>query len=265
MGTGDELVLVAIEPGKRRLHGGERLRFAVRAAELADLAAQGRIRVGERRIAVLDPERVEDRRLNNVLHSLGTTSPAPSLKEWLRATPRSLAHEYLSRLEDRKAVRVRRWRDRGGRTHHDILFVDVERRRKVLAGLDQGVGDDVLAALVEASGLASVAYPGLRGRAARRRLAARAEAGALTPALTEAARAADEETAAIVSRGVEALSRRLFAELSDIYGDLTTGGHGLAHDFDLGGWSSGDLGGHHGGGDHGGGGHHGGGDGSGGW
>ena len=262
MGTGDELVLVAIEPGKRRLRGGERLRFAVRAAEVADLAAQGRIRVGERRIEVVDPERVEDRRLNNVLHSLGTADPAPGLKEWLRATPRSLAHEYLSRLEDQKLVRVRRWRDRGGRTHHDILFVDVDRRRKLLDRLDRpdrpdaADGDGVLAALVQAAGLAPVAYPGLRGRAARRRLAARAEAGTLTPAVGDAARVVDEETVAIVDRGLDTLGLRLIGELTDVYSDFSTGGHGLGHDLDAGGWSGGGAGGgHHGGGHHGGDGH----------
>jgi Golgi phosphoprotein 3 (GPP34) len=264
MGTGDELVLVAIEPAKRRLRGGERLRFAVRAAEVADLVERGRVRVGPRRIEVVDPERVEDRRLNNVLHSLGTADPAPSLKEWLRATPRSLTHEYLSRLEDQRLIRVRRWRDRGGRTHHDILYVNADRRRKLLERMDQEDGDRVLASLVRTAGLGSVAYPGLRGRAARRRLAARAEPGALAPALADATRAADEESAAGLAEGIDTFPRRLFGELADIYSDFSTGGHGLSHDLDSGGWSGGDMGGgHHGGGHHGGG-HHGG-DGHGGW
>lgn len=258
---GDDLTLVAIEPGKRRLHGGQRLRFALRAAELADLAARGRIRFGTPGIEVVDPQRVEDRRLNNVLRGLETAGAAPSVREWLRAAPRSLPQEYLSRLEDQKLLRVRRWRDRGGRTHHDILFVDVDRRRDVLAGLDQGTGGDALAALVDVSGLAPVAYPGLRGRAARRRLAARARTGALVSASADAARAADEVTAAMVGRGIDGISHGLFGELSTIYSEVTTGGHGLGHDIDSGGWSSGDLGGGH----HHVGGHHGAGDGAGGW
>ncbi|SEN04286.1 GOLPH3/VPS74 family protein [Actinacidiphila rubida] len=270
MGTGDELVLVAVEPGKRRLRGGERLRFALRAAELVDLLALGRIAMGERAIEVVDRTRVEDRRLGNVLHSLGTTVPAPDLKGWLRATPRSLTYEYLSRLEDRKLVRVRRWRDRGGRSHHDILFVDVARRREVLARLDGEDGDPALASLVQAVGLAHVAYPGLRGRAARRRLAARADAGpagSAAPAVRDAARAVHEQEAAILAAGLDTFSRRVVGELADLYSDFRTGGVGLGHDLDSRGWSGGDLGGHHGGhhGGHDGGGHHGGGDGHGGW
>ena len=276
MGTGDDVVLVAVEPGKRRLRGGERLRFAVRAAELGDLLALGRIAVGERRIEVVDPQRVEDRRLNNVLHSLGTADPAPTLAEWLRATPGALTYEYLSRLEDRKLVRVRRWRDRGGRSHHDILYVDVARRREVLDRLDgpdgdggdAGRGSPLLAALVQAAGLAPVAYPGLRGRAARRRLAARTEAaGTLSSAIGGAAGAVDMEKAASAAKGIDTFSRRLFGELTTLYADFGTAGHGLGHDLNAGSWTSADpSGSHHHGGHHGGG-HHGdgGGDGHGGW
>lgn len=82
---------------------------------------------------------VEDRRLSNVLRSLSAAAPPPGLKDWLRRTPRSLTIEYLSRLEDQKAVRVRRWRDPGGRARHDILSVDLPRRRALLARLDNVV------------------------------------------------------------------------------------------------------------------------------
>ncbi|MFG2632150.1 GPP34 family phosphoprotein [Streptomyces sp. NPDC048473] len=255
MTTGDELLLLAIVPGSRRIRirAEDRLRFALRAAELADLGLAGRIAVGLRRIEVIDSRRVEDRRLSNVLHSLGATAPPPGRKDWLRRTPRSLTIEYLSRLEDQKAVRVRRWRDPGGRTRHDILFVDLPRRRALLARLDgvvrsgsamsTGDRDLILAVLVQTAGLAPAVYPGLRGMADRRRLAA------LT-ATVRAAPAADEELAAALTAGVDALARQLLGELSDLYADFTTGGHSLGHDLDPGSWSEGGAGGtgHHGGG-----------------
>ncbi|WPW26523.1 GPP34 family phosphoprotein [Streptomyces atratus] len=255
MTTGDELLLLAIVPGGRRIRirADERLRFALRASELVDLSLAGRITVGPRCIEVMDSRRVEDRRLSNVLHSLGAAAPPPSLKDWLRRTPRSLTIEYLSRLEDQKAVRVRRWRDPGGRTRHDILSLDLPRRRALLARLDSVVRSDSampttdqdlsLAVLVRAAGLAPAAYPGLRGITDRRRLAALAATAGSAPA-------ADEELAASLTAGVDALTRQLLGELSDLYADFTTGGHSLGHDLDPGSWSEGGTGStsHHGGG-----------------
>ncbi|MFG2563421.1 GPP34 family phosphoprotein [Streptomyces sp. NPDC048496] len=268
MTMGDELLLLAIRPGRRRIRirAEDRLRFALRASELADLGLAGRIAVGPRRIEVMDSQRVEDRRLNNVLRSLGATAPPPSLKDWLRRTSRSLTTEYLSRLEDQKAVRVRRWRDPSGRTRHDILSVDLPRRQALLARLDSVVRsgsemsaadrDLTLAALVQAAGLAPAAYPGLRGITDRRRLATLAATFRLVPATAKAAPAADEELAAALTTGADVLTRQLLGELSDLYADFTTGGHSLGHDLDPGSWSEGGAGGagHHGGG-HGDGGH----------
>lgn len=264
---GDELLLLATVPGRRRIRirADDRIRFALRASELADLGLAGRITVGPRRIEVTDSRRVEDRRLNNVLRSLGAAAPPPTLKDWLRQTPRSLTIEYLSRLEDQKAVRVRRWREPGGRTRHDILSVDLPRRRALLARLHSVVRhgstmpkaarDVSLAVLVQAAGLAPAAYPGLQGITDRRRLASLAAPDHLMPTTAGTAAVADEELAAALTTGADALTRRLLGELSDLYADFTTGGHGLAHDVDPGGWSGGGAdSGHHGGG-HGDGGH----------
>ncbi|MCM2414367.1 GPP34 family phosphoprotein [Streptomyces sp. RKAG290] len=271
MTTGEDLLLLAIVPGRRTIRIKKqveaRLRFALRASELADLAMAGRIVFGTRRIEVTDSRRVENRHLSNVLHRLGTTAPPPGLNDWLRRTPRSLTIEYLSRLEDQKAVRVRRWRDAGGRTRHDILSVDLPRRRAVLARLDRVVRagsatssaadrDMTLAVLARAAGLAPAAYPGLRGTLDRRRMAAFAAADRLAPATAGAAPVSDEELAAALTAGADALTGRLVSELSDLYADFTTGGHGLSHNLDAGSWSEGGTGstGHHGSG-HGDGGH----------
>ncbi|MFF2412414.1 GPP34 family phosphoprotein [Streptomyces sp. NPDC058092] len=262
MTLGDELLLLAAVPGRRRIRirAEDRLRFALRASELVDLGLAGRITASPRRIEVTDSRRVEDRRLSNVLRSLGAADPPPSLKDWLRQTPRSLTIEYLSRLEDQKAVRVRRWRDPGGRTHHDILSVDLPRRRALLGRLDSVVRsgsampkaarDVRLAVLVQAAGLAPAAYPGLQGITDRRRLAALAAPDHLTPATAGTALGADEELAAALTTGADVFTRRVLGELSDLYADFTTGGHSLAHDLDPGGWSEGGTGstGHHSGG-----------------
>lgn len=275
MTWGDELLLLAIDPGRRRIRGGGRLRFALRAAEVAELAAEGRISLGPRRIDVVDPARLDDRRLNNVLHVLAGTTPAPSVEVWLRETPRSLATEYLSRLQDQRTVRVRRSRGRNGRTRHDILSVDVPRREALVAEVDAAVraGSDaessaeralVLAALVQAADLARTVYPGLRGASARRRLARLVARDRLaSAAATASAAVPDRELADALSTGIEGLSHRLHRELSDLYADFTTGGHGLGHDLDPGAWSGADASHHHTGGHHAsggdGGGHHGGG------
>ncbi|MFF2009311.1 GPP34 family phosphoprotein [Streptomyces sp. NPDC058195] len=262
MTTGDDLLLLAMVPGRRRLRirDEDRLRFALRASELADLGLAGRIAVGPRRIEVLDPRPVEDRRLSNVLRALGAAAPAPGLADWLRRTPRSLTVEYLSRLQDQKAVRVRRWRDYSGRTRHDLLSVDLPRRQELLARLDRVIRsgparspadrDLTLAVLVQAARLAPAACPGLRGITGRRRLAALAAVHGLAPATGRAGPVADGELAEALISGADVLTRRLLGELGDLYADVTTGGHGLGHGLDPGSWSEGGGGGsgHHGGG-----------------
>ncbi|MFE7263793.1 GPP34 family phosphoprotein [Streptomyces sp. NPDC057592] len=258
MTTGDELLLLAVVPGKQRIRirSEDRLRYALRTSELADLCLAGRIAVGHRRIEVLDARPVEDRRLSSVLQSLGATAPPPGLKDWLGRTPRSLTVEYLSRLEDQKAVRIRRWRDSSGRTRNDILSVDLPRRQALLTRLDSVVrsgsarstADLTLAVLAQAARLAPAAYPGLRGITDRRRMAALAAKHRLTPATAGAVPVTDEELAAALTTGADFLTRQLLGELSDLYADFTTGGHGLGHGLDSGSWSEGGAGGtgHHG-------------------
>ncbi|MEU1439289.1 GPP34 family phosphoprotein [Streptomyces sp. NPDC005775] len=262
MTTGDELLLLAMVPGwqriRIRIRSFNRLRYALRISELAELCQAGRTAVGRRRIEVLDTRPVEDRRLNNVLQGLGAATPPHSLKDWLRRTPRSLTVEYLSRLEDQKAVRVRRWRDSSGRTRNDILSLDMPRRQALLTRLDSVVRsgsarstadrDVTLAVLAQAAGLAPAAYPGLRGIIDRRRMAALAATHRLTPAAAGAVPVADVELAEALTTGADVLTRQLLGELSDLYADFTTGGHDLGHGLDSGGWSEGGAGGtgHHG-------------------
>ncbi|CAG6395461.1 GPP34 family phosphoprotein [Streptomyces cocklensis] len=250
---GDELLLLAIVPGRRRIRirAEDRLRFALRAAELAELSLAGRIAVGPRRIEVLDSRRVDVPRLSNILHGLDTATVPPSPQSWLRGTPRSLTTEYLSRLEDQKTVRVRRQRVRSGSTRHDILSVDLPRRQAVLDRLGRvvfgGVEDArdlTLLVLAQTAGIAAALYPGLHGSAARRRTAALAATDPL-PGLADATRTADEELATTIAAATGDLSCRLGGELRSLYSDTTTGGHSLGHDLSSSTWSEGHTGGSH--------------------
>lgn len=261
---GDELLLLAIVPGRRRtrVRSPERLRFALRAAELAELALMGRIALGERRIEVLDRGRIGTPRLDSVLVGLAGATPPPTSREWLRATPRLLTGTYVSRLQDQKVIKARRQRDRVGVTRYDILSVDAARRAALVERVTAAVRgsradpaaysyDLTLAVLARAAGLASAVHPGLRGLAARRRMTTLTASGA---EVEEAALTYERDIATAVGSGVTDLTRGLYNELSEIYSDTTTGGHGLGHDLSSGGWSDASPGGgHHGGGGHGGG------------
>ncbi|WP_406389729.1 GPP34 family phosphoprotein [Streptomyces sp. NBC_00887] len=258
MTMGDELLLLAVGTGRRhpRIRSESRLRIALSAAELAELCLAGRIAFGTRRIEIIDPGPVEDRRLNNVLLGLGRTVPPPSLHDWLRLTPRSLISEYFSRLEDQEALRSRRRRDAGGRTTHDILSVDLPRRRGVLDRLDavtrSGPGtppaepyDLALAVLVRVADIAPAVYPGVRGAAARRRLAARTATGSPLLASTQAAAPYGEGDAGTPVTQTFLPAGQLANELVTLYSEVTTGDQGLAHYLDSGGWSDGGSTSHH--------------------
>ncbi|MET7365899.1 GPP34 family phosphoprotein [Streptomyces sp. NPDC005566] len=256
MTMGDELLLLAVGTGRRhpRIRSESRLRIALSAAELAELCLAGRIAFGTRRIEILDPAPVQDRRLNNVLLGLGRTVPPPSLHDWLRLTPRSLVTEYFSRLEDQKALRSRRRRDAGGRTRHDILSVDLPRRRGVLDRIDAVARsgprtpradprDLALAVLVRVADIAPAVYPGVRGAASRRRLAARTATDALLAA-TQAADPFGEGDAGAPAAQTFLPGDQLAKELANLYSDVTTGDQGLAHSLDSGGWSDSGSGSH---------------------
>lgn len=219
MTMGDDLALLAIDPRRLRVRRPDRLPYALRAAELAELALDGRVAVRARRVEVTDaPGQPEERRLRSTLRALAGTAPPPHLKDWLMQTPRSLGNEYLSRLEDRRTIRVARQRARDGRTRTKVLSLDQERYAEVRGRFDaavKGTSDDArartLAALVHAAGLGPFLYGPLLGRASRARLAAIAQSDT-GPADTATLSAALRESAA---RAV----RDLLTELPDTYRD----------------------------------------------
>ncbi|HET6858629.1 MAG TPA: GPP34 family phosphoprotein [Streptomyces sp.] len=242
MTMGDELLLIAMGTGRRR----PRIRSEgrLRAAELSELCLVGRIAFGVRRIEILDTAPVEDRRLNNVLAELRRADPPPSLYEWLRLAPRSLTTEYLSRLEDQKALKSRRRRDAVGHTRYEILSVDAPRRRRVLDRLDAVAAsgpevpadpyDLALALLVRVADVATAPYPGVRGASLRRRLAARTEDDALLVGAAHGEGDADAPTVHI-----HLPAGKLGKQLVKQYKDIATDPHGLDQAPESGGSSDG--------------------------
>jgi hypothetical protein len=247
---GDDLLLLAIHPARRRIRVADRIPYALRAAELVELTLRGRTGLAAGRITVLDAARTEDRRLNNTLYALA--GKPPTLGDWLRKTPRGFAQEYLSRLEDQRTVRVRRRGPRGRLPRPQILWVDPERHQAVRARLDEvvrdpesvrvGEADRALATLVHACGLGDRLYRGLRGRGARKRLARIAGGSRIARDAQAASLAPDQELAEVISHAADHLTRELRSELTDMYTSTVDGpgssgwGHYGSHD-----------GGHHGG------------------
>ncbi|MCX5205392.1 GPP34 family phosphoprotein [Streptomyces sp. NBC_00237] len=254
MTMGDELFLLAVGTGRRhpRIRSDNRLRIALRAAELAELCLVGRIALGVRHIEILDSGPVEDRRLNNVLRDLARTAPPPSFHDWLRLTPQSVVTEYFSRLDDQKVLRSRRRRDPAGYTRHEVVSVDAARRQGVLDRLDavarSGPGtppadprDLALAVLVGVADIAPAVYPGVRGSSARRRLAALTTSEGTALLASAQAVAPRAGGSAGLPSAVQSVmpGRQLAKQLTKLYSDVTTGDSGLAHGLDSGGWSGG--------------------------
>jgi Golgi phosphoprotein 3 (GPP34) len=179
MTSGEDLLLLAIEPHSGLIREADRIKFSLRASALIDLALAHRITMNANRIKVLDSAATGDKRLDNALASLGASS-TPSLRAWLKDTPPGygIINEYLSSLADQGAVRFERRRDRGPAPMQATLL-DQARRDEAAAKVDRvahGRGDDsegadsdrALASLVHSCGLDRHLY---RSPVARRRLA----------------------------------------------------------------------------------------------
>lgn len=187
MTLGDELLLLAIDPHGGRIRVARRLGIALRLAELLDLVQAGRIEVlpGTGVVNVRDTTRTADRRLSNTLRRLRSSSPAPTVATWIASTPPGLVREYLSRLEDQKAVRVDRGTSRQPRVPPGVELRDRARQsalRQRVVGVARGEGSGAdggeaeqsafaLAVLTHACGLDARLFHGPRGWMIRRRLA----------------------------------------------------------------------------------------------
>jgi hypothetical protein len=227
MKLGEDLLLLAVNPRSGRVWVVERMAFALRAAELAELTMAERVVVAGNRISVTDPTPVGDKRLDQALASLQLRSGTPPrLDAWLRDHPRSpgMIRRYLITLAGHDVVKIER-RGTGPGSGTRIVLRDGECRDQARARIDRVVRDDpdaaagdrALAAIVHACGLDRHLYRGLRGRAARKRLAHLTDHSPVTTGTRAAIDTADaalaDGIARALSEGIAKMTRELSAQI----------------------------------------------------
>lgn len=233
MALGEDLLLLAIPARGGRVRAIDRIGFALHASVLLDLALLGRIAIVGRRIEVVDPAPVEDKRVNHALTVLCDSDPVPSLAVWLRQTPRrnALVKRYLSVLADQGTVRFE-LRQKPG-TAPWVEMLDAERREAVFARLDLVARarpardcDQALAGLVHACGLDRHLYRAPFGLRARKRLAgfSQREVAQTARVLAATDAALTEAVKGAISSGLGEASRELAYLMQNAYlFDSTTG------------------------------------------
>lgn len=137
MTSGEDLLLLALVPRSGRIREADRLKFALRASVLVDLALAHRITMNANRIKVLDAAETGDRRLDNALASL-TANSAPSLGTWIKDTPAGfgMVNRYLSILADQGVIRIEHRRGGMPAPMHATLL-DQARRDVAKARVDR--------------------------------------------------------------------------------------------------------------------------------
>ena len=198
---GEDLLLLAIDPGNGALRHRSRLRFGLMGAELAALAAAGRIDISNGRIVVTDGTGVAtgDEDLDAALAALSTARRPPRPSNWVSHARRNITERYLERLaaagsvQRQKGALVTKW-----------PIVDGSRPSAARAKVDAvalGAGqfdaaEAALAGLISAIGLSSQLYPGWGNRAVRRRLREIASQQWAAEAVRRAIAAAESASAA---------------------------------------------------------------------
>jgi hypothetical protein len=246
MNSGEDLLLLALVPRSGRIREVDRVKFALRASVLVDLALERRISINANSIKVLDTAATGESRLDNALASLSESS-APSLRKWLRGTPSGygIVNRYLSILADQGVVSVER------RPGHlpapmDATLLDPTRRDEAKAKVDRVAhrresdeADRALAGLVHTCGLDRHLYrfsPFARARIARqpgrgsiRDEASRAQASTDAAFADAVARATSDGIAQLTAEMVKLLRYEHRIEHNTFnhhhHHDTTSGGH----------------------------------------
>jgi hypothetical protein len=268
---GEDLLLLAVNPRSGRLQTVERIALAVRAVELIELSAAGRVDLVADRVVVDDPAPLGDPCLDEALTALRSWASGPTLDEWLPARPAEpgpgVVKLHLDALAAAHVVRLETTGE-GVALHTRIVVVDEERRVRALARIDavvRGAADVTpedrgLAGVVHACGLDRYLYRGLRGRASRRRLDRLGAYSAVADRTRAAVEAADAAFAEAVCQALSAGIAKFGRELKrDMYHQQHIAAPNHHHDSSWGHHTGGHSGGGHSGGHggHDGGGHHG--------
>ncbi len=245
---GEDLVLLAIQPGNGRLAAGQRLPYGLRGSELVRLAVSGRAGITQGRIVVLDHRPTGDDRLDAALASLARARRPPPAKAWVGRPGSGICDAYLARLAAAGAIREERGKVVGFIPVVRWRIADAARAADTRARLDaivHGTGEvdtaqAAFAGLAGASGLGAVLYPGLACRPLRKRLE-RIAKGELTRPVLQAAQsaqaaadaatqaAADAATQAATHAAVSAAVHAAHHAASDAGGHGGHGGGGGGH------------------------------------
>ena len=223
MTSGEDLLLLALVPRSGRVREADRVKFALRASVLVDLALAHRITMNANRIKVLSTAATGDRRLDNALSSLGSNT-APSLRAWVRDTPAGygMINRYLSILADQGVLEVEP--RRGGipapmhatlldRTPRDAAKARVDR---VARGRESEDADRALAGLIHSCGLDRHLYrfsPLARTRMTRLGSHSHQDVAAVADTTAAAAASADAAVSEAVALAISEGITRLTAEL----------------------------------------------------
>jgi hypothetical protein len=172
---GDDLVLLSILPNGV-IGTSAKLRFGLSGSELVRLAALRRVGIERDQIVVLDQAPTGDVLLDEALASMDD-SPAP--KEWVGLDRDELVRRYLERLAAAGTIQLQQRKALGFIAVNGWTVLDPGRMAVARAPLDviahgagvAGLPEGALAVLATAIGLPPLIYPGLRGAAARRRIA----------------------------------------------------------------------------------------------
>src|SRR5882724_11249836 len=79
-----DLMLLAVDPEQHRIRAAQKIGYALRGAELVELAIAERVGVTDGRIHVLDPAPFGDARLDAALASLVAAQKPPRAKYWVQ-------------------------------------------------------------------------------------------------------------------------------------------------------------------------------------
>ena len=208
---GDDLLLLAAR-ADGRLPIGTKLRFGLAGSELVRLAAARRVDVVRGRIEVLDSAPTGDPFLDDALTSMTGGRRGPTAKAWVARERRGLVERYLARAEAAGIIRADRRKALGFIPVTRWTVVDTGRAAQARARLEAvaastGTVDSAqaaLAGLASAIDVTGIAFPGLAGSAARKRLRQAAKGDAATAGAT---RAAGEAASADAARAVSDATR----------------------------------------------------------
>lgn len=195
-----DLLLLAIDPERRKVRANDKIDYALMGADLVDLAIAERVTVLDERIHVTDRRPTGDQCLDAALATLAAARKPPRAKTWVQSVRTGVRKDYLAVLERETAIRpqVRPFLRVFTRIEFNVL--DASRRADVRARLDavaagaepRDARDRALAGLTHACGLDGVLFPGAPNRAYRSRLKEAAKHDGISADVIEAARSATD-------------------------------------------------------------------------